>query len=83
MLKPFLTASGILFMLLLYVSMHAYSYNYEKHSRQIAQLSALSNIHAIALSTSPHEVRLRWYEEAVNMSYPELLAIDSMSYVYE
>jgi 3-methyladenine DNA glycosylase AlkC len=70
-------------MLLLYIGIHAGTFGYQAHYRQIAQLSTLSNLHVIALSTSPHEVRLRWSEKAMNISYPELLAIDSMGYVYE
>ena len=83
MLKPFYLASVILAFALVGIAIHAYSFNNNLHNKQLSQMSQLSNLHVISLSTSEHEPRMRIYERASNLSYPELLAVDTMSYVYE
>ncbi len=83
MLRPFLLTSAVLLLLLLSITTHAYLYNNNYHSKQIANIAKLSGINALSLSTSQHEPRFRYYERASNISYPELLSIESMSYVYE
>ncbi|MEA2110957.1 MAG: hypothetical protein U9P71_02800 [Campylobacterota bacterium] len=83
MLKPFYTASVLLVFALLVIVIHAFSFNESGHNSQLRELTKLSNLHVISLSTSEYEPRMRIYEHASNLSYPELLAVDTMSYVYE
>ncbi len=83
MLKPFYLASVILLFALMGIAIHAYSFNDNFHKDQLSKMSQLSNLHVISLSTSQHEPRMRIYERASNLIYPELLSIDTMNYVYE
>ncbi len=83
MLRPFFLTSAVLLLLLFSISIHAYIFNKNYHSKQIANITKLSGINVLSLSVSQHEPRFRYYERASNISYPELLSIESMSYVYE
>jgi hypothetical protein len=83
MLKPFYTASVLLMLLVMAVIIHANSFEEDAHRSQLQHIAQLSHLHVISFSTSEYEPRMRLYNEATNISYPELLPIDTMSYVYE
>ncbi len=83
MLKPFYLTSLLLMLLVFGVLFHAYTFDRDSHHRTLQLMSQLSHLHVISLSTSEYEPRMRLYNEATHISYPELLPIDTMSYVYE
>jgi hypothetical protein len=83
MLKPFYITSMLLAFLVMGVLYHANRFDRDSHLTTLQLMSKLSHLQTLSFSTSEYEPRMRLYDEATNICYPELLPIDTMSYVYE
>ncbi len=83
MLRPLMLSTAGIICLLTTVILHACCYDYAAHEKTLKAMATLSQIGTLSFSTSPFESRFYFYEPPMHISYPELMAIDRMSYIYE
>ena len=82
MLKPFIAAVAILLLMVASVLLHSMLTKREKLTESINSVAAISSVGSLSLSVAYYEPRLFMIEDARNPSYPEMIPINRMDFVY-
>ena len=82
MIVRFYLLLSVLFSIVLAVSFDYIFWNRRAYMKEAENVVALSKLASPALSVSWYEPRLRRFEMSKNPSYPELLPVDRLNFVY-
>jgi hypothetical protein len=82
MIKSFLMLVLLYAVALASITAHMVFFKKESHKEKILQTARIVNLPTLSLSTSYMATEIRSYAKVSNPSYPDMMPIDTMSFVY-
>ncbi len=82
MIKGFLVLALLYTAALTSITAHMLFFKRDSHREKIMQTLSIVNLPTLSLSTSYMAAGIRGYTRPSNPSYPDMMPIDTMSFVY-
>ena len=82
MFKGFFTLILLYTVALVSIMLHLFFYPKDEHSEKLMEVARITTLPTLSLSSSYMAERIRHYDDSVHLSYPDLLPIDTLDYIY-